>query len=311
MTLVPGLVSTADLPFPTSSYPAVKSPEAPPQDRGSALPFGQTGANPAVAPPAPPSYPQAPATPPAGPPTFGLAPSAVAVAPVATPAPQSFTEAPARTTSAGIAYTPVSVAIEDDDTADGEPEKETGLAGALAKLSQAPPEEKGAAATRSDTEPPPPDAPETSAEVEAKVDFDSYPPARCGAIAARVASDEEAAEELLKAEELTPAQWEQVHAHWLARIREDAGRSRRKSTVEYDTAYVGALEERRGPIAVEEYARLSDAAERGPVGEVLGELSMPEKAWPHIHRVWLGRMSKDVWLMKQVRATIDTLRAAP
>jgi hypothetical protein len=43
---------------------------------------------------------------------------------------------------------------------------------------------------------------------------------------------------------------------------------------------------------------------------VLAERGLPEGAWPHIHRVWIQRMVRDVRLGKQVRTVIDALRAA-
>ena len=63
-------------------------------------------------------------------------------------------------------------------------------------------------------------------------------------------------------------------------------------------------------IALDDYARLAEAAERGAVEGALFERGLPERAWPHIHRVWIGRMAGDSVIGKQVRSAIDTLRAA-
>ena len=86
-------------------------------------------------------------------------------------------------------------------------------------------------------------------------------------------------------------------------------RGRKKLLSEYDGAYVGALEGEHGAVVLEEYARLAEAAERGAVAGALAEEGLPEGAWPHIHRVWIGRMVKDVRLGKQVRGAIEARRA--
>ena len=40
----------------------------------------------------------------------------------------------------------------------------------------------------------------------------------------------------------------------------------------------------------------------------LAERGFPQGAWPHLHRVWIGRMVKDVRLGKQVRKAIEARR---
>jgi hypothetical protein len=150
-----------------------------------------------------------------------------------------------------------------------------------------------------------------AAQPEVEIDFDVYPPPRCGAIAARLAcagSDDGTIGEILRGEDLDASRWQPVHAHWLERARAEAARSRKTLMSEYDGGYVGALEAERGVIALEEYARLAEAAERGEVAGALAEGGLPEGAWAHIHRVWIGRMVKDVRLGKQVRGAIEACR---
>ena len=159
----------------------------------------------------------------------------------------------------------------------------------------------------------PPVAVEAVAEPEVEIAFDVYPPPRCGGIAARLAftkGDGGKSGEILRAESLDAGRWERVHAHWLGRISDEAARSRKKLLSDYDGAYVGALEAERGAVVLEEYARLAEAAERGEVAGALVEIGLPERAWAHIHRVWIGRMVKDVRLGKQVRGAIDARRVA-
>ncbi|XXY44563.1 DUF2169 domain-containing protein [Sorangium sp. So ce269] len=154
------------------------------------------------------------------------------------------------------------------------------------------------------------DAPGPAAEPAPDVAFEAYPPERCGAIAARLACDKGSTGDVLRAEDLDEARWQRVHAHWLDRICDEAARSRKQLLSDYDGAYVAALEAMRGPITVEDYARLAEAAERSAIEAALAERGLPEGAWPRIHRVWIARMVKDVRLGKQIRSEIDTLRAA-
>jgi hypothetical protein len=152
-----------------------------------------------------------------------------------------------------------------------------------------------------------------AAEPEVEIDVEAYPPSRCGGIAGHVAcagGDAGKVGEILRAEGLDAGRWERVHGHWLGRIREEAARSRKALMAEYDGGYVGAIEGERGAIGVEEYARLAEAAERGEVAGALVEGGLPEGGWVHIHRVWIGRMVKDVRVGKQVRGAIEGRRAA-
>ncbi|MEP7123524.1 MAG: DUF2169 domain-containing protein [Byssovorax sp.] len=154
---------------------------------------------------------------------------------------------------------------------------------------------------------------ETGIEIEVEVDFDVYPPTRCGGVAARLAcavDDADKVGEILRAEQLDVARWQRVHEYWLDRIRQEAARSRKMLLSEYDGAYVSVLEAERGMISIEVYARLAEAAERGEVAGALTKIGLPEGAWPHTHRMWIGRMVKDVRLGKQVREAIEARRAA-
>lgn len=139
---------------------------------------------------------------------------------------------------------------------------------------------------------------------------EDYPIERCARIAARLACNASSAAEVLRAEDLDATGWPIVHEHWLAAIRAKTERRDKKLLADYDRAYVSELEAQRGPIAVDDYARLAEAAERSAQTEALAARELPEPAWPYIHRVWIERMVKDVRLVKQVRATVDALRAA-
>jgi hypothetical protein len=76
----------------------------------------------------------------------------------------------------------------------------------------------------------------------------------------------------------------------------------------YDAAYVAQLEKERGPITVEEYARLVVASERGGAAPLLEELRMPRGAFMRIERVWLDRVAEDDALAASVRKAILAAR---
>lgn len=171
---------------------------------------------------------------------------------------------------------------------------------------------------------PPADTPPAGAAPSTKPEpdppFEDYPPARCAAIAARLACiDPPAGEEqptiedqaaaILRAEDLDLSRWPRIHRHWLDRIDGDLARGRSALLAEYDAAYVATLETLRGPLTPPEYAHLADAAERDDESAALTAHHLPDEAWPHIHRVWIQRMVKDLSLTRQVHAALEALRA--
>lgn len=150
-----------------------------------------------------------------------------------------------------------------------------------------------------------------SSEAEPEIAFEEHPPAICGAIAARLACDDGCStDDILCAAQLDRARWQRVHDHWQSRIRDEAARGRTTALASYDSAYVGALESQRGPITVDLYSQLAEAAERGVVDVALKERGLPPGAWPHIHRLWIQRTVKDLGLARCVRAAITAVRAA-
>ncbi|MGK4000769.1 DUF2169 domain-containing protein [Sorangium sp. So ce1024] len=295
-TEAPGLVpSSATLPFTSTQRQSVLPGDVPSLGSALALPFG---------PPSEPPRPRAPLSGPAAEPPGPYEPSFAA-----STAPEAPYLAQAPLMPATEAADRVEHRLEPASSANGEPPAPPPLLGAIAAVSA---EAAGApvsgwpeAAALDATE-----APGLAPEPAPEVAFDAYPPERCGAIAARLACDAGSTGDVLRAEELDEARWERVHAHWLDRIRDDAARSRTGLLSVYDSAYVSALEAQRGPVTLADYARLAEAAERGAITGALAERGLPEGAWPHIHRVWIQRMVKDVLLGKQVRREIEALRAA-
>ena len=158
-------------------------------------------------------------------------------------------------------------------------------------------------------EPAPGVAPQPGSEAAPRLDLDAYSAARCGAIAARLACDGPSAAEILSVEGLDAASWQEVHERRRDAIRDEVARGKKALLTEYDTAYVQVLEALRGVITVEAYAAIAEAAERGAEGRQVTDRGLPEGAWPHVHRVWIQRMVRDVRLGKQVRAAIEALRS--
>ena len=73
----------------------------------------------------------------------------------------------------------------------------------------------------------------------------------------------------------------------------------------YDAAFVAQLEEERGLLAVEEYARIVISSERGTTATTLAELGLPEAAVLRIQRVWMNKMGKDPELRRLARSAVE------
>lgn len=128
---------------------------------------------------------------------------------------------------------------------------------------------------------------------------------RCAAVAARIASPGADRAALLGAEGLTPETWEKEHVRWLGEIHDELDRGGKELLAAYDSAYLAAIEDLRGPIAAGEYARLALAADRGEAAPVLAELGLPEGSMTRIRRVWRARMARDPRVDAEVRAALQ------
>ena len=154
------------------------------------------------------------------------------------------------------------------------------------------PEASGAAAAAGAEEPEP-------------LPLEEYPLERCARIAASIARTREKLPQILEAHELEEEVWEALKAHWAAEIKMETERGKTAMLRAYDAAYVAQLEEERGPIAVEEYARMVVASERGTAPRTLAELGLPESSMLRIQRVWMGKTQKDPELRRLVRAAVE------
>jgi hypothetical protein len=130
----------------------------------------------------------------------------------------------------------------------------------------------------------------------------------CGAIAASLARRKDEAAKILEERSISAADWKLVEKYWTEAIRKETDRGRMGLLRAYDAAYVAQIEKERGPITVEEYARLVVASERGGAAPVLEELRMPRGAFMRIERVWLDRLAEDDALAASVRKAILAAR---
>jgi hypothetical protein len=137
-----------------------------------------------------------------------------------------------------------------------------------------------------------------------------YPLERCAGIAARAALRSGPPAERLKPEGLEPPLWERLDAHYREEIQKETARGKSKLLKAYDAAYVAALEGARGPITVEEHARLVVAAERGETKEAAERLGLPAEAPMRIQRIWMKRVATDAQLAVRVRKAIAAERDA-
>jgi hypothetical protein len=109
---------------------------------------------------------------------------------------------------------------------------------------------------------------------------------------------------ILEQNELTAEVWARLERHWAEVIQKELERGKMGALRAFDAAYVGRLEEERGPVMVEEYARLVVAGERGTEKEALEALRLPRGAMMRVKRVWDARMAGDMGLAKRVRKAV-------
>jgi hypothetical protein len=127
---------------------------------------------------------------------------------------------------------------------------------------------------------------------------------RCGAITAELSERRAPRAKILRENGLSEAAWAAAERRWTTAIASDQG----DLVAAFDGAYVAALERIRGPIRVEEIARLRVAAERGDPGAVLDELKLQGPAMVRIERVWARRLSADPALAARLADAVEAER---
>jgi hypothetical protein len=130
----------------------------------------------------------------------------------------------------------------------------------------------------------------------------------CGAITAAIAMARDETDKILEAERLDKDAWKAASQRWDEALREEQGRGKTTLRKKFDEAYVQRVEERRGPITPDEYARLVVASERGSIDGVVKDLGIPRGAPMRIERVWLAKLMQDPILDARARAAITAER---
>jgi hypothetical protein len=127
---------------------------------------------------------------------------------------------------------------------------------------------------------------------------------RCAEIAASCAIRPADTAAILQENGLSEDAWDAFENRWAQVLRKDAAQGDAERLGAYDRAYVARLEEERGPITAEAYARLALAHERdrGALTRALRDLGLPWGCTPRIQRVFSERMAADPALAASVRA---------
>jgi hypothetical protein len=135
---------------------------------------------------------------------------------------------------------------------------------------------------------------------------DPFPIERCAAIAASCARRAGDVAKILDENGLSEDDWDALEHRWAQALRQDAEQGRTARLAAYDRAYVARLEEERGPITPEEYARLALAhdRDRAALTRALRDMELPWGASARILRVFAERIAADAALGERVRAAM-------
>jgi hypothetical protein len=131
---------------------------------------------------------------------------------------------------------------------------------------------------------------------------------RCAAIAAELSERRATRAEILRDHGLSEAAWTAAERHWTTAVARESDQGSSELLAAFDGAYVAALERLRGPIRVDEYARLQVATERGDPRAALDELRLQRPAMVRIERVWARRLASDPALAARVAEAVEAER---
>ncbi|AGP34364.1 hypothetical protein [Sorangium cellulosum] len=151
-------------------------------------------------------------------------------------------------------------------------------------------------------------APAPAPAPEPAVRPEDVPVERFAAISAEIAERRAPRPEVLRAHGLGERAWDAVERRFRALLDKDA-RAGGRLRAAHDAAYVAAVETLRGPIALEEYARIAVGLERGAAGEVLDALAIQRAALMPIVRVWTKKAAGNMALSAELMALLEKLRA--
>jgi hypothetical protein len=152
-------------------------------------------------------------------------------------------------------------------------------------------------------------SPEVQPEEARGPSLDEFPVERFAEVSASLALRPDEKETIFEINGLTEPSWARLRAAWDAEIKGALRRGRSQKLRAYDAAYVAQLEKERGPISVDELARITVGVERGDAAEALREVGLPEGSAIHIQRTWIGRVASDPALGAAVRKAVEKARA--
>jgi hypothetical protein len=133
---------------------------------------------------------------------------------------------------------------------------------------------------------------------------------RCARITASIARRKDDRAKILEGEKLDAERFAALQTHWNKAIAAETDRGKTKLLEKFDDAYVARLEEERGVLRPEDFARLVVSAERGHPDLTLRELSLPRSALMRVERVFLRRTTRDLDLAQRVLRAIEAERDA-
>ncbi|XXY46479.1 DUF2169 domain-containing protein [Sorangium sp. So ce269] len=145
-------------------------------------------------------------------------------------------------------------------------------------------------------------APEPAARPE------DIPVERFASISAEIAEQRAPRAEVLRAHGMSERAWAPVERHFRALLEKDT-RTGGRLLAAHDAAYVAAVEGFRGPIGLQEYARIAVGLERGLASEVLDALAIQRAALMPIVRVWTKKAAGQMALSGELMALLEKLRA--
>lgn len=140
--------------------------------------------------------------------------------------------------------------------------------------------------------------------------MEEFPMERFAAIRASLALRPGDKEMIFRANGLTDPAWARLRSAWDAEIKGALRRGRSQMLRAFDAAYVVQLEKERGPLSVDEVARITVWTERGNQAEALREAGLPDESGIHILRTWIGRIASDPALGAAMRKAAEKARAA-
>ncbi|WP_437764910.1 DUF2169 domain-containing protein [Sorangium sp. So ce281] len=129
-------------------------------------------------------------------------------------------------------------------------------------------------------------------------------------IAAELAEGKTERAEILDAHGVGERAWRANERRWNEALAEEQGRGKSALRGAYDAAYAARVEKFRGPVTLEEYARILVGIERGRANGVLDALKIQRPALMPIVRVWAKRVAKDVKLSQEATKALREAKRA-